>query len=78
MFDDPALACKLAYRFHHCGATLDPHIMCGPTTPAVLQPRCVLLASPPTGSPVTRIAPVPLYNRFEDVYRFVDALKAGL
>ncbi|MGH8589309.1 MAG: kynureninase [Gammaproteobacteria bacterium] len=27
---------------------------------------------------VIRVAPVPLYNRFEDAHRFVEALKAGL
>ncbi|MGH9371455.1 MAG: kynureninase, partial [Vicinamibacterales bacterium] len=26
---------------------------------------------------VMRVAPVPLYNRFEDAHRFVEALKAG-
>ncbi len=26
---------------------------------------------------VIRVAPVPLYNRFEDVYRFVEILKAS-
>ena len=25
-----------------------------------------------------RVAPAPLYNRFEDAHRFVEALKAGL
>jgi kynureninase len=26
---------------------------------------------------VIRVAPVPLYNRFEDAYRFVEILKAS-
>ena len=30
------------------------------------------------GPDVMRVAPVPLYNRFEDAHRFVEALKASL
>ncbi|MGH9443513.1 MAG: kynureninase [Thermoanaerobaculia bacterium] len=62
------------------GCQLSIRVKAGPVPGRTVFER--LEASGVTGDwrepDVIRVAPVPLYNRFEEVYRFVEALKAAL